>query len=362
MLYLKYIFFSFFSFFLGTKPPEKLTPEAINNFLVVEKANELFEKMNDNERIGQMLVVATGKLGKPKKDVLEIINKYHIGGILLLNGSKKEFQAYVKEFDKLTQNKNGIPILYSADAEPSLINAKIKGLPYIKPTSTIKDSADCYNIGQIISKELLEIGIRHNYAPVCDMSTKNIAIGNRSFGSDEKRVMDMSLIFINASHNNNVIATAKHFPGHGYVKGDTHQQLVFIDGELKELPVYKHLIDNFTLSIMVGHIAIKNNEKYNTNGFPATCSRVIVTDLLRKEMNFNGLIVTDAMNMGAVKKLKDAPLLAAKAGNDMILMLEDEGKFVADVLAEMAVNEEFKAQIYESVKRILRYKVALGII
>lgn len=362
MLYLKYIFLCFFPFFLASKTTKKLTPEHISSFLVTEKANELFEKMNDNERIGQMLVVATGKLGKPKKDVLEIIKKYHIGGILLLNGSKKEFQGYVKEFDKITQNKNGIPILYSADAEPSLINFKIKGLPYIKPTSTIKDSTDCYNIGQQISKELLEIGIRHNYAPVCDMSTKNIAIGNRSFGSDEKRVMDMSLVFINASHNNNVIATAKHFPGHGYVKGDTHEQLVFIDGELKELSVYKHLIENFTLSIMVGHIAIKNNEKYNTNGFPATCSRVIVTDLLRKQMNFNGLIVTDAMNMGAVKKLKDAPFLAAKAGNDMILMVEDEGKFVADVLAEMSVNAEFKTQIYESVKRILRYKVALGII
>ena len=356
------MFLSFFSFFLGSQSPKKLTETSINNFLTTEKANELFNKMTDNERVGQMLVVATGKLGKPKKDVLEIIKKYHIGGILLLNGSKTEFQGYVKEFDKLTQNKNGIPILYSADAEPSLINFKIKGLPYIKPTNTIKDSADCYNIGQKISKELLEIGIRHNYAPVCDMSTKNIAIGNRSFGSDEKRVMDMSLIFINASHNNNVLATAKHFPGHGYVKGDTHEQLVFIDGELKELPVYKHLIENFTLSIMVGHIAIKNNEKYNTNGFAATCSRVIVTDLLRKEMNFNGLIVTDAMNMGAVKKLKDAPLLAAKAGNDMILMVEDEGKFVETVLAEMATNAEFKEQIYESVKRILRYKVALGIV
>ncbi len=361
MLYLKYIFFSFFSFFLASSSP-KLTQEHLNSFLVNEKANELFEKMTDNERVGQMLVVATGKLGKPKKDVLELINKYHIGGILLLNGSKKEFQGYVKEFDKITQNKNGIPILYSADAEPSLINYKIKGLPYIKPTSTIKDSAECYEISQKISKELLEIGIRHNFAPVCDMSTKNIAIGNRSFGSDEKKVRDMSLVFINASHNNNVLATAKHFPGHGYVKGDTHEQLVFIDGELKELPVYKHLIENFTLSIMVGHIAIKNNEKYDTKGFPATCSRVIVTDLLRKEMNFNGLIVTDAMNMGAVKKLKDAPLLAAKAGNDMILMVEDEGQFIADVLAEMATNAAFKAQIYESVKRILRYKVALGIV
>ena len=322
------------------------------------KINAVLQSLTEEEKVAQMLVTATGKLGKPQKDVIEIVKKHKIGGVLLLNGSKTEFKQYVKELNAVTTT----PLLYSADAEPSLINLKIKGTKAIKATSFIKDTSECRQITLDICKELAEIGIFHNFAPVCDISTKNEAIGNRSFGNDTTRVMEMCEVFINTSRSKGIMATAKHFPGHGYVKGDTHKKLVYIDGELKELGVYKYLIARDVPSIMVGHIAVRNNDRYDTKGLPATCSRVIVTDLLRKELGFEGIIITDAMNMGGVQQVPNASLEAIKAGCDMILMPENEEKLIKDVVKLMQEDENFKEQVYASVKRILRYKVALGLL
>jgi beta-N-acetylhexosaminidase len=322
------------------------------------KINAVLQSLTEEEKVAQMLVTATGKLGKPQKDVVEIVKKHKIGGVLLLNGSKTEFKQYVKELNAVTT----IPLLYSADAEPSLINLKIKGTKAIKATSFIKDTSECRQITLDICNELAEIGVFHNFAPVCDISTKNEAIGNRSFGNDTTRVMEMCEVFINTSRSKGIMATAKHFPGHGYVKGDTHKKLVYIDGELKELGVYKYLIARDVPSIMVGHIAVRNNDRYDTQGLPATCSRVIVTDLLRKELGFEGIIITDAMNMGGVQQVPNASLEAIKAGCDMILMPENEEKLIKDVVKLMQEDENFKEQVHASVKRILRYKVALGLL
>ncbi|HYG50161.1 MAG TPA: glycoside hydrolase family 3 N-terminal domain-containing protein, partial [Flavobacteriales bacterium] len=104
------------------------------------------------------------------------------------------------------------------------------------------------------------------------------------------------------------------------------------------------------------------NEKYDTEGLPSTCSRKIVTDLLRKEMGFNGLIVTDALNMGGVVNVPECGLKAARAGCDVLLMPVDENATITSILREMKKDEEFKAQIYNSVKRILRLKICMGII
>ncbi len=101
--------------------------------------------------------------------------------------------------------------------------------------------------------------------------------------------MGFRIFLLKKRNDNGIIATAKHFPGHGFVVGDTHEKLVFIDGEMKEVPNYQPVIDNGVLSIMVAHIAVKNNEKYNTEGLPSTCSREIVTDLLKNELGFRGI-------------------------------------------------------------------------
>jgi len=130
---------------------------------------------------------------------------------------------------------------------------------------------------------------------------------------------------------------------------------------MKEVKNYIPLIEGGVLSIMVAHIAIKNNPQYNTNDMPSTTSRKIVTDLLKNEMNFKGLVVTDAMNMGGVASIPNCELKAAKAGCDLILMPINEEKALFDILEETRSNPQFQQQIYASVRKIIRLKYCLGL-
>ena len=187
-------------------------------------------------------------------------------------------------------------------------------------------------------------------------------INDRSFGNDSKKIVELASIFIKTTQDNNIIATAKHFPGHGNVKGDSHKELVFVDGKLTELETFKGIINAGVIAVMVGHIAVKNNSEYETGGLPSSLSPKIITDLLRHKLEFNGLIITDALNMGAVTKIEKPSLKAALAGCDILLMPTDEVKLLNSILSEMNKNQEFKKQVYDSVKRIICAKICLGLI
>lgn len=346
---------------------QKVQKYSLNDFfrenqMLETQVNQIFDKLRDEQRVAQMIMPAAGRLGKPDAEIMELVKNRQVGGVILLNGTKESFKRYKTLFDSLNRSQSGVPLLYSADAEPSLINRKISNSSQVVKTSEISDSATSAQVAKQINQELKDIGILYNFAPVVDLSVQNKAIGNRSYGSDPEHVKQLANAFIQATQNGGVIATAKHFPGHGLVKGDSHHKLVFIDGEMKEVSLYQDLIDKGVLSIMVGHIAVENNPKYNTNSMPATCSRAIVTDLLKNEMGFKGLVSTDAMNMGAVVSIPNSGLLAAKAGCDIILMPPKEKELIYSILNEMDHNPEFKEQIYGSVKKIIRMKLCAGLI
>ena len=329
------------------------------NSSISNKVDSIFNLLNDTTRIGQMIVPAIGRLGKPRDHVYNLASKGWIGGILLLNGTFKEFTEDVYKYDSTMLQNNHLPLIFSADAEPTLINRKIKGSKKVPYTNAIHNFDSVGIVSDIISNDLLKIGINQNYAPVIDASPNKV-VSNRSFGLIMDTVIKFSQSFINHTQNKNIIATAKHFPGHGFVNGDTHKELIFIDGEMKEVDNYKPLIDSGLISIMVAHLAIKNNDTYNTNGLPSTCSPKIVNDLLKDSLGFKGLIVTDALNMGAVSSISNNGLLAAMAGCDQLLMPIDEEKVLMNILNEISKNEEFKLQIYDSVKKIIRLKLCLG--
>jgi beta-N-acetylhexosaminidase len=326
---------------------------------ITNKVDSIFNSLNDTTRIGQMIVPAIGRLGKPRDHVYNLASKGWIGGILLLNGTLKEFTEDVYKFDSTMLQNNHLPLIFSADAEPTLINRKIKGSKKVPYTNAINNFDSVGIVSDIISNDLLKIGINQNYAPVIDASPNKV-VSNRSFGLNMDTVIKFSQSFITHTQNKNIIATAKHFPGHGYVNGDTHKELIFIDGEMKEVENYKPLIDSGLISIMVAHLAIKNNENFNTNGLPSTCSHKIVNDLLKDSLGFKGLIVTDALNMGAVSSINNNGLLAAIAGCDQLLMPIDEEKVLMNILNEISKNEESKLQVYDSVKKIIRLKLCLG--
>ncbi len=331
--------------------------EALNN-----KVNEVFSKIsNDTLIVGQMIVPAVGKHGKPTDHVIKLAQKGWIGGVLLLNGTMETFTQFVKTFDSIAQIHVFLRPIYSADAEPTLIKNKILGSTPVPRTNKIKTEEKVAEVANTISSDLKKIGITQNYAPVIDASP-NQTVNNRSFGISMDTVIPFSEVFIRETQKNGIVATAKHFPGHGFVVGDSHEKLLFIDGEMKEVSNYTPMIEAGVISIMVGHIAVKNNAKYNTNGLPSTCSRTIVTDLLKTEMKFKGIVVTDAMNMGGVIAVKNSGLKAAMAGCDMLLMPVKEQNDIFDIVAKMNEDRAFKAQVYESVKKIIKLKICLGLV
>ncbi len=324
--------------------------------------DRIMNRMTPEMLAGQMIVVAAGRLGKPASCVDRLIAETRVGGVLLLNGSVCSFKNLRLRFDSVALHAGTLPLIYSADAEPSLINRKIKDSPKVPETIRLNTVKKCRETGTIIAGTLREIGIRQNYAPVVDVSDANVVISGRSSGSNPDSVAWLAGTFIRTMQDHGIIATAKHFPGHGLVKGDSHKGLVYVDGDLKEISVYPSLIRNGLLSVMVGHIAVKNNEMWDTNGFPATCSKKIVTDLLKNKLGFKGLVVTDAMNMGALSAFPNAPLLAVRAGCDMILMPADEKKLIDDIINEMNNDQAFRFRVENAVRKIIRMKVCLGLL
>ena len=328
-----------------------------SNAALDQAVEEAVISLTPEERVAQMIIASLGKLGKPYETVKPLISNKQIGGVIFLSGDPNDFKTQIDQINKLHDNW---PMLMSMDAEPSLLNRRMPGTPEMQPTAELKTSKDISTAVGVIDSILNHVGFQQNFAPVVDLSANNKAIGNRNFGLTDEEVLPRATQFIEETQRDGIVATAKHFPGHGRVAGDTHKKLVYIDGELTEVDIYRPLIESGVLSIMVGHIAIENNADYETNGMPATLSPIVVNKLLRNEMGFNGIIITDAMNMGAVAAIPHSGLLAAKAGCDMILMPPDELGVLSDIMNEMEINPEFTQQIDASVRRIVRLKLCLG--
>ena len=351
---------------LATKERVKQTVFELSDFLeenkdLDEKVEMHFKKMSDSALVAQLLMPATGRLGLPKEDVERFTKKGIIGGVLMLNGTVDEFTNWIKEFEEINKKKGYLPFLYSADAEPSLVNRKITGSTPVKKAQEVKSLEEATEVARLISADLNKIGINYNFAPVVDVST-NATVGYRGFGAKKENLLPWSKAFITETQKNNIIATAKHFPGHGLVSGDTHKSLQTINGELKELENYPPLIADGVLSIMIAHISVQNNKLYDTKGMPATTSETVVTDLLRKKLGFKGLIVTDAMNMGGVSKVPNASEKAINAGCDIVLMPLDVEKSFNDLYNKMKNDKAFRIKVEQAAKRVVRMKVCLNLV
>ena len=345
----------------NTKFDFKLTDYLSENKSLDKEVERAFLMMDDTAIVAQLLMPAVGRLGLSKDTILSQINKRLIGGVLMLNGTKEEFTSWIKSFEKENKAIGNLPFLYSADAEPRLVNRKIIGSKPVKKANELLTIEEVMNVTDIISGDLNDIGINYNFSPVVDMSP-NKTVGFRSFGAIPENIIPWSNAFIQHTQQHNILATAKHFPGHGLVSGDTHKELQTIDGEMLEIKNYPSLIANGVLSIMIAHIAVMNNKRYNTEGLPSTLSEKIVTQLLRDSLGFKGLIVTDAMNMGGVISVPMSASKAVKAGCDIILMPVDVVKTHSELLTLYRTDPAFKKRVDESAKRIIRMKIALGLL
>jgi beta-glucosidase-like glycosyl hydrolase len=335
-------------------------------------AKKTLHRMTLEEKIGQMVACRySGNFVNRNSDYFQnlktMIVEYKIGGIIIFGGEVYESAVLTNSFQELAD----IPLLVASDFERGVGN-QIDGATLFPPIMALgaADSEDlAYAMGKITAKEGRALGIHMTYAPVVDVNINpdNPIINVRSVGEDPELVSRIAEAFIKGCQDFGMIATAKHFPGHGDTDLDSHSVLATIEGDRDrlnkvELFPFQRAVDAGVQAIMTAHLRIPALDP--TPDLPATLSYPILTDLLRNEMGFKGLIVTDALGMGGVTTLyspEDVALRAVKAGVDMLL-LPPTPKEVIESLIKAVRDEEIKeSRIDVSVQRILEAKARLGL-
>jgi beta-N-acetylhexosaminidase len=295
--------------------------------------------------------------------IVELIKTRETGGVIFFENSNREIARLTGVFTQASLRSSSLLLpVYAIDGEPSYMQQRIGRSMRLHVSEEISTVEEANKTAGTIALLLKKMGIHINYAPVCDIAYNREVIGLRSFGTDIDRVSRLSQAFIESTQSNGIVATAKHFPGHGSSEGDTHKRLVFIDGDPPELPVFEHVIEAGVISVMVGHVGVKNAGALDTGDKPSTLSRNIVTDLLKKQLGFKGIVVTDAMTMKAVRPFSMSSYRAVRAGCDMVLMPDDEELFMTKMRDEIRTDAEFREQVMESIRKIVRLKVCLGLI
>ncbi len=348
---------------------------AINPLLDQNKAaqqkwvDSVYNSMSLREKIGQlyMIQIFSNQDEELKEKNKAIIKENHIGGVIYsLGGPIRQAQL-----DNELQAISKIPMLVGMDAEWGL---KMRldstyAFPWNMTLGAIKDNKLIEKTGYHIGEHCKRLGVHFNFAPVVDINTnpKNPIIGNRSFGEDRDNVTQKALAFMKGMQNAGVMATAKHFPGHGDTDTDSHKTLPTISFDEKridsvELHPYKRLIKEGLSSVMVAHLNVPSLE--SRDGYPSSLSEHIVTDILKKDLKFEGLIFTDALNMKGASNFStsgEIDLAAFLAGNDMLLISEDVPVGISkleEAYTNKVITEE---RLAHSVKKILMAKYKLGL-
>ena len=335
----------------------------------VKYADSLYAKLSMDERIGQLYIVAlyTNKDQNHISGVRKLVEQERIGGIILMQDDADQEIALVNEFQK----KSRVPMLFGMDAEWGLYQ-RIKTahkFPWAMTLGAIQDNNLVYEMASKIAEDAKKMGIYWNFAPVVDVNTnpKNPIIGNRSFGSDVQNVIAKSLAYAQGLQDNGVLAAIKHFPGHGDTDVDSHLDLPVVKHSLErlnkiELAPFKALMDKKIGGAMIAHLYVPQLEK--GKNIPASISYDIVTNLLKNKFRYEGLVITDALNMNAVAKKYPAgelDLRAFKAGNDVLLFSQDVPtgkKLIKEAIQKGEISEK---RLEESVKKILKTKYLLGL-
>ena len=335
----------------------------------VKYADSLYAKLSMDERIGQLYIVAlyTNKDQNHISGVRKLVEQERIGGIILMQDDAEQEIVLVNEFQK----KSRVPMLFGMDAEWGLYQ-RIKTahkFPWAMTLGAIQDNNLVYEMASKIAEDAKKMGIYWNFAPVVDVNTnpKNPIIGNRSFGSDVQNVIAKALAYAQGLQDNGVLAAIKHFPGHGDTDVDSHLDLPVVKHSLErlnkiELAPFKALMDKKIGGVMIAHLYVPQLEK--GKNIPASISYDIVTNLLKNKFRYEGLVITDALNMNAVAKKYPAgelDLRAFKAGNDVLLFSQDVPtgkKLIKEAIQKGEISEK---RLEESVKKILKTKYLLGL-
>lgn len=322
--------------------------------------DSIYKILTPEQRAAQLIMVASSpyeKLGAPYATAKALVQSGIAAGVVYLKGTTAEFGRQTAELRHITA-RQPLPPLAACDCEPSLFKMKWTDAEAVEKTNTLNTPEKVQSAVSVINTTMKATGVNLNFAPVADIGVNKAVINNRAFSADADSVMLGATDFVRFTQAGGIGATVKHFPGHGRVKGDSHKQQVFISGPLTELETFQRIITSSQpAAVMIGHIVVRDNPKYGTDGRPASLSPVIIQKLLREEMGYNGLVVTDALNMEAARRMGDADFKSLEAGADIALMPVNPTALHARILKEMNGESPLKKQLETSVKRVIYYKL-----
>lgn len=368
LLYTSLFIFSLISFTAKAQyQPKNISEEDLKK--AHRWVDRTYRSLSQDEKLGQLFIVAlyTNKGEDYINQIRNIVVNDKIGGLILMQDDAAREINLVNEF----QQKSKIPMMIGMDAEWGLFQriATAHKFPWAMTLGAIQDKSLIYQMSAKIAEDCHRMGINWDFAPVVDVNTNpnNPIIGNRSFGSEVDNVISSALSYSNGLQDNMILAAIKHFPGHGDTSTDSHLDLPVVSHNLDrlntvELAPFKALMDKGIGGVMVAHLYVPSLE--SGKGIPASVSKNIITGVLKEKLGYKGLIITDALNMGAVaNKYKPGELdaLAFKAGND--IMLFSQGVSEGKKLIHRAIkNGEIpQSRVEESVKKILLTKYFLGL-
>ncbi len=362
---LTFLFISFFGFTQAQQSLDTLFTLPPTETVWIDS---VYQSMSRTERIGQLLMVRANNAREPYfPEIKQYIKKYGIGGVCYF-GSGAMRQAIQ---NNSWQSLSKIPLLTSIDGEWGLgmrLDSTIS-FPYQLTLGSIENDSLIYEMGKEIGSECERIGIHLNFAPVVDINSNpnNPVINSRSFGDDPQKVAEKALAYLDGLQSQNIIASAKHFPGHGDTEFDSHQTLPIINHtyarlDSVELFPFKYLINNGLSGVMIAHLYIPDLE--SKENLASTLSPKIINGLLRDSLQFNGLVITDALDMEGVTKYVrpgEIEVQALLAGNDLLLLPKDVPKAVANITMALRNGRIDENYFEQKVKKILQYKYRAGL-
>lgn len=352
----------FFSFFLVGHAQE--APSWLSNPTAERWADSVLATLKLEERIAQSFMLVGYARGDKNEDkaILNLVEKHGVGGVMFLQGKRERMRTLTDSY----QAKAKIPLLIALDAEWGTDMRLEDGLAYPKAMGLAATgvSALAYRMGEEVAKELQEIGIHVNFAPVVDVqrNPKNPVIGVRAFSDDVQTISKFGAAYMAGMQSQGLLACAKHFPGHGNTSTDSHHTLPIIKAKYAQLDTcdlvpFRNLVNDGLSMIMVAHIALPGLGL--PDSVPASLQHEITTVLLRDSLHFQGLICTDALNMkGATGRLKpdEVALQAYLAGADILLCPDNVPagiKAIANAVRHKKITEE---EISRRTKRLLLAK------
>ena len=330
--------------------------------------DSVYNSLTLEQRVGQLICMRANSPGKPfEKAVEDCIRQYNIGGVCFFRADAVPQVEQTNAWQKMAQT----PLMVCIDAEwgVAMRVRDVMSYPYQMTLGAITDNNLIYTMGQQVADQCRRMGIQANFAPDADVNSNaaNPVIGVRSFGEDPKNVGEKAAAYALGMQSRGLITTMKHFPGHGNTDTESHLTLPTVTrsyDEVKdiELAPFRYLIERGVNGAMVGHLYFPAIEKVENTS--SSLSKGVVTDLLKTEMGFEGLIFTDGLDMKGVSQTVPAdsvPYVAFLAGNDVLILPHDVPKAIRQIKEGALHDPQIADRVEESCKKILRYKYRTGL-